>query len=180
VVLYEDAARKRLGALLACLRGARAVAAAASAFDACRDELRSEHLRALVTEGSAPEDAAADDDDDDADADDAMDADADVAPAAPPRAHCFAGLPAITAALAPFEAAFDWDAAEKCGRVEVRPGADAAVDAAAASAAAAERALREWLLEQRAVLKASDKEARCGAAFVCVFLSRTFRAVCTN
>jgi len=139
VVLYEDAARKRLGALLACLRGARAVAQAASAFDACRDTLTSPLLKALVTESAM------------ASSSEAMDVDGDVAEdeAPPPPSY---GMPAVSASLAPFEAAFDWDAAEKAGRVEVRAGADAAVDAAASAFANAETALSAWLAEQRRAL----------------------------
>ena len=61
-------------------------------------------------------------------------------------------MPSLDATLGFFERAFDWDAARASGRVEPKPGADAAVDAADARLAAADEALDAWLRGARATL----------------------------
>jgi DNA mismatch repair protein MSH6 len=129
VILYEDAAKARLNGFLRALEGMRAARDIARDFDDVRAAIADANapsLRALVTEGGggdAPPDAIA--------------------------AVAGAALPELTEALAHFERAFDWDGARASGRIEPKPGADAAVDAADARLAAADDALAEWLSDAR-------------------------------
>ena len=128
VVLYEDNGRKKLNTLLACLRGAKAVVAAAAAFDAVRGDVTSELLARLVVPGSGGSHASS----------------GDVA------------MPCLGSILAEFQAAFDWDTAEKDGRVTLTDSStDPALGVALASLDAAHAGLQDWLLAQRRMLGAS-------------------------
>jgi DNA mismatch repair protein MSH6 len=133
VVLYEDNGRKKLNTLLACLRGAKAVVAAAAAFDAVRGDISSGLLSRLVI----PQPAAAGS---------VSDASGEVA------------MPCLGAILAEFQSAFDWDKAEKDGRVTLTDASsDPALGVALASVDAAHAALQEWLTTQRKMLGASGE-----------------------
>jgi len=131
VVLYEDAGRKRVQTLLSALRGAQGIRKAAAALAAHAHTLTSPLLAALVNEAAEAE---------------AMDVDGEEGGEEEAR------LPALSAALRPFERAFDWDAADKDGRIVLKPGADAELDGAEAAVRGAETRLDEWLKEQRRAL----------------------------
>ena len=134
VVLYEDNGRKKLNTLLACLRGAKAVVAAAAAFDAVRGNITSELLCRLVSPQAAAGDGSA------------VDASAEVA------------MPCLGAILAEFQSAFDWDKAEKDGRVTLTDASsDPALGVALAALDAAHAALTHWLTAQRHMLGAGNE-----------------------
>jgi len=154
VVLYEDAARERLRGFLAALDAVKAAAEAANAFDAAtRDRLASPALLRLVTPAGDGADGAAD-----AEAprierfENQVPSKRSACSAAQLAAIGGVSMPSLDATLGFFERAFDWDAARASGRVEPKPGADAAVDAADARLAAADEALDAWLSGARATL----------------------------
>ena len=154
VVLYEDAARERLRGFLAALDAVKAAAEAANAFDAAtRDRLASPALLRLVTPAGDGADGAADGAADDPDAGARIEhSEKHSCSAAQLAAIGGVSMPSLDATLGFFERAFDWDAARASGRVEPKPGADAAVDAADARLAAADEALDAWLRGARATL----------------------------
>jgi DNA mismatch repair protein MSH6 len=73
-------------------------------------------------------------------------------------------MPPLSRALAPFERAFDWDEAERSGRVTLTPGADAALDEADAGLAAAGQGLEAWRADARRGLGAGGAVAFVAAA----------------
>ena len=133
IVLYEDAARKRLNVLLSALRGAKAVATAVAAFAPLLASLRSPVLARLVTESAR----------------EGVEEAGQAKGAARAGELLCARMPAVSEALRGFERAFDWDAAEKEGRVAVQPGCDPSLDAAVKALRSADCALAEWLAAQR-------------------------------
>jgi len=147
VVLYEDAARARLHGFLRALEGVRGVLRAVRAFDGVRSRLTSPALLAIVTEG------------------DTRDADAR-AWADERRVGGVRGAstPELSERLAFFERAFDWDKARESGRIEPKPGADEAVDAADDRVCAADEALREWLVGTRKKLGGSERNVNLVSA----------------
>ena len=157
VVLYEDAARERLRGFLAALDAVKAAAEAANAFDAAtRDRLASPALLRLVTPAGDGADTRMDvQDDPDAERfriERSEKHQEHSCSAAQLAAIGGVSMPSLDATLGFFERAFDWDAARASGRVEPKPGADAAVDAADARLAAADEALDAWLSGARATL----------------------------
>ena len=145
VVLYEDAARARLHGFLRALEGVRGVLRAVRAFDGVRSRLESPALLAIVTEGDDDADALATND-------------------AAWGACAGASTPELSERLAFFERAFDWDAARESGRIEPKPGADEAVDAADDRVCAADEALREWLVGTRKKLGGSERDVNLVSA----------------
>ena len=133
VVLYEDAARARLHGFLRALEGVRGVLRAVRAFDGVRSRLKSPALLAIVTEGDTT----------------TPDTRAWATNDAAWGACAGASTPELSERLAFFERAFDWDKARESGRIEPKPGADEAVDAADDRVCAADEALREWLVGTR-------------------------------
>jgi len=141
VVLYEDSGRKKLNTLLSCLRGAKAVAAAASAFSAVRSDIGSGFLLRLVTQQQEKEK--------DSEGDVIMDADV---------ATDGSSMPCLDAILSHFAAAFDWDKAEKDGRVTLTDASsDPALNTAMSDIATADAALADWLAAQRRLLGAGNE-----------------------
>ena len=147
VVLYEDAARARLHGFLRALEGVRGVLRAVRAFDGVRSRLESPALLAIVTEG------------------DTDDADTTWATNDAAWGACAgASTPELSERLAFFERAFDWDKARESGRIEPKPGADEAVDAADDRVCAADEALREWLVGTRKKLGGSKQDVNLVSA----------------
>ena len=153
VVLYEDAARERLRGFLAALDAVKTASLAANAFEPVLGRLKSPALKRLVTQEGDGLDganlAAADAVTGDVYA---RGGDTDVGSAARDAATGGVSMPSLDETLAFFERAFDWDAARLSGRIEPKPGADPAVDAADERLSLADAALETWLRDARSIL----------------------------
>jgi DNA mismatch repair protein MSH6 len=153
VVLYEDAARERLRGFLAALDAVKTASLAANAFEPVLGRLKSPALKRLVTQEGDGLDganlAAADAVTGDVYA---RGGDTDAGSAARDAATGGVSMPSLDETLAFFERAFDWDAARASGRIEPKPGADPAVDAADERLSLADEALETWLRAARSIL----------------------------